>query len=326
MKKIFIAMMAMAAFAACATEDTLVAPKGNAIAFGDAFVDNSTKAIYENGTVPTQFKVWGNVAGKVAQGQAQSFVALYGEEGATVKGSGVEKLYTCDKIRYWTPSCDFNFAAIVNGSAKTVVNGMPTVISYTAEGDNDLLYASATAATNEQGTPSGAGTTTIEGEATPVVAFTFKHLLSRIAFKFTVAASLNEDYSYDVTDVKVAGAFATGECTPAGVWSEQKGIMVNPLTFGNVTNVATAGSSATGAYVIIPGTPTLTITFNAVCKLNGDTIKTYNYTKTVDTQEFLANNAYTFVAELPVPGKEIKFTVVEVDGFTTPADGNVTVQ
>ena len=318
MKKIFIAMMAMAAFAACATEDTIVTPKGNAIAFGDAFVDNTTKVIYEGGAVPTEFKVWGNVAGKVAQDETQSFVALYGKDGAIVEGSGVNKLYTCRVTRYWTPSCDFNFAAIVNGSAKTVVDGMPTVISYTAEGDNDLLYASATAATDEQGTPSGAGTTTIEGETTPVVAFTFKHLLSRIAFKFTVAASLNEDYSYDVTDVKVAGAFATGECTPAGVWSAQDGTMVDPLTFGNVTEVATAGSSAEGAYVIIPGTPTLTITFNAVCKLNGDTIKTYNYTKTVDTQEFSANHAYTFVAELPLPGKEIKFTVVDVDGF---ADG-----
>ena len=316
MKKIFIAMMAMAAFAACATEDTIVTPQGAAIAFGDAFVDNSTKAIYENGAVPTQFKVWGNVVG-------QNTVALYSNDGANVQGTGVGNVYTCEEVRYWTPSCTFNFAAIAHGTPKTVVNGLPTVISYTADGVSDLLYATASAETDSSGVPTGTIATIGQDK---VVAFTFKHLLSRVAFKFTVASDLNEDYSYDVTDVEVAGAFATGECTPAGVWSEQDGTMADPLTFGDVTEVATAGSSAEGAYVIIPGTPTLTITFTAVCKLNGDTIKTYNYTKTVDAQEFLANHAYTFVAELPLPGKEIKFTVVNVDGFTTPANGDVTVE
>ena len=324
MKKIFVAVMAMATFAACSNEEQIAAPKGQEIAFGDAFVDNATKAIYENGAVPTEFKVWGNVAGKVAQGEEQNFVALYGQNGANVAGSGVNKVYACDVVRYWTPSCDFNFAAIVNGSAKTVVDGMPTAISYTAAGDNDLLYASATAETDSQGNPSGAGTTTIAGETTPVVAFTFKHLLSRIAFKFTVAADLDADYTYGVENVKVAGAYATGECTPAGEWSNQTG-SIDALEFANITTVdKTNGSVANGAYVIIPGTQNLTITFDAVCYLNGKEIKTYQYSKTV-TNELLANNAYTFVAELPVPGNPIKFTVVEVDGFNTP-DTNVNVQ
>ena len=321
MKKIFFGILAMAAFAACSNEEQIAAPKGQEIAFGDAFVDNATKAIYENGAVPTEFKVWGNVAGKVAQGEEQNFVALYGQNGANVAGSGVNKVYTCDVVRYWTPSCDFNFAAIVNGSANTVVNGMPTLISYTAAGDNDLLYASATAETDSQGNPSGAGTTTIAGETTPVVAFTFKHLLSRIAFKFTVAADLAEGYTYGVENVKVAGAYATGDCTPAGAWSNQQGT-IDALQFANITTVSTTGSVADGAYVIIPGAQNLTITFDAVCYLNGTEIKTYQYTKTV-TNELLANNAYTFVAELPVPGNPIKFTVVEVAGFENGGNVNI---
>ena len=320
MKKIFVAVMAMAAFVACSNEEQIAAPKGQAIAFGDAFVDNATKAIYEGGIVPNKFTVWGNVAGK----GSSNIVALYGDSGASVTGTGKMGLYTCNETRYWTPDCDYNFAAIVNGTAKTVVNGLPTLISYTAKGDNDLLYAAAAAETNASGVPSGT-VATVSGETTPVVAFTFKHLLSRVAFKFTVHPDLYADYSYSVENIKIAGAFATGNCTPAGVWSDHDGEMTNALTFGNIARpVATAGSVAAGAYVIIPGTPELTITFDAVCYLNGEAIKTYQYEKTVDTQIFVANHAYTFVAELPLPGKEIKFTVVDVAGFED--GGNVNVQ
>ena len=68
MKKLFIAVMAMAAFAACSNENVLVAPKGNAIAFGSDFIDNATKSIdgtyQNNGTGVnelTQFHVYGTV-------------------------------------------------------------------------------------------------------------------------------------------------------------------------------------------------------------------------------------------------------------------------
>ena len=318
MKKIFVAVMAMAAFAACSTEEQIAAPKGQAIAFGDAFVDNATKAIYEGGAVPLQFTVWGNVAGK----SSSDIVALYGDSGALVKGSGVvETLYTCDVTRYWTPSCDFNFAAIVNGSAKTVVDGMPTVISYTAAGDNDLLYASATAETDAQGTPSGTGTATIAGATTPVVAFTFNHLLSRIAFKYTVAADVDSAYTYNVTNVKVAGGYKTGVCTPEGVWSEQTGTMPE-LTFADIEN---------DAFVIIPGAPALTISFTAEVVFGGKVISTKDYTKTLNTDAdsdaddftFAKNTAYSFNVVLPKPGEEIMFSITTVDNFGTGSEVNV---
>ena len=322
MKKIFFGILAMAAFAACSNEEQIAAPKGQEIAFGDAFVDNATKVIYENGAVPTEFKVLGNVAGKVAQGEEQNFVALYGEEGANVTGNGVNKVYTCGVVRYWTPSCNFNFAAIVNGSAKTVVDGMPTVISYTAVGDNDLLYASATAETDAQGSPFGVGTTTIDDSTTPVVAFTFKHLLSRIAFKYTVAEDVDPAYTYNVTNVKVAGGYKTGVCTPAGVWSEQTDTMPE-LTFADIEN---------DAFVIIPGAPALTISLTAEVVFGEVVISTVPYTITLNQTSddtdftFEANHAYTFVVELPKPGEPIKFTVVDVDGFTTNGNGEFAVQ
>ena len=329
MKKIFIAMMAMAAFAACATEDTIVTPKGQAIAFGDAFVDNATKAIYENGAVPTEFKVWGNVAGKVAQGEEQNFVALYGEDGATVTGSGVNKVYTCNVVRYWTPSCNFNFAAIVNGLAKTVENGLPTLISYTANGDDDLLYAAATAETNASGAPSGTIATVSDKS---VVAFTFKHLLSRVAVKFT-NKSASADYTYTVKDIQISNAYASGDYTIASETWSGTGAMTTPLTFSAITTAIAQNATvaATGAYVIIPGTPALSISFTAEVVFGGQVISTKPYTKTLNTDAesaaddftFAKNTAYSFNVELPTPGEEIKFSITTVDNFGTGSDVTV---
>ena len=45
MKKIILATLAAAALVACAKEDVVVAPKGEAIAFNNAFIDNSVRSI-----------------------------------------------------------------------------------------------------------------------------------------------------------------------------------------------------------------------------------------------------------------------------------------
>ena len=319
MKKIFVAVMAMAAFAACSNEEQIAAPQGQEIAFGDAFVDNATKAIYEGANKLTQFTVWGSV----------NNVPLYGTTGATVEGDAYDGIWTCDETRYWTPSCNFKFFATAHATVaeSDVVDGIPTKFSYTADGTTDLLCSTgiATATTDAAGTPTAVAEGSLKkvGEES-VVAFTMKHLLSRIAFKFTVAADLYPDYTYGVENVQVTGAYATGDCTPAGVWSNQDGA-IGALQFANIATVdKTNGSAAEGAYVIIPGTQDLTIKFDAVCYLNGTEIKTYQYSIPV-TNELLANNAYTFVAELPLPGNPIKFTVVEVDGWDD-ADDDVDVQ
>ena len=313
MKKIFVAVMAMAAFVACSNEEQVAAPQGQAIAFGDAFVDNSTKAIYEGENKLTKFTVWGSVEG----------VALYGETGATVStGGDYNTIWTCSETRYWTPLCDFEFFATAHATvaAGDVVNGIPTKFSYTADGTTDLLCSTAVAkaTTDETGTPTATtnGSLKTIGNET-VVAFTMKHLLSRIAFKYTVAADVDPDYTYNVTDVKVAGGYLTGVCTPAGEWSEQDGTMPD-LTFNNTGD----------AYVIIPGAPALTISLTAEVVFGGEVISTVPYTitlnKTIEDTDFTfeAGNAYVFAVELPVPGKEIKFTVEDVENFGTPTPGN----
>ena len=182
MKKIFIAMMAMAAMTACATEDTIVTPQGDAIAFGDAFVDNSTKAIIGSANEIQGFQVFGNVVA-TADVDTAAPAALYGDTGAAVTrgGAALGAAWTCDVTRYWTPSCTFNFAAVANGTVATVVKGLPTVISYEAGTDNDLIYAIANATTAADCTPS---------IATGIVPFSFKHLLSKVGFTWATTTPL----------------------------------------------------------------------------------------------------------------------------------------
>jgi hypothetical protein len=66
MKKIFCAVLALAAMASCSKE-YIVAEDKQAIGFGEAFVDNGTRADYSQTDKPvTEFKVWGTVQGKYA--------------------------------------------------------------------------------------------------------------------------------------------------------------------------------------------------------------------------------------------------------------------
>lgn len=321
MKKLFIAMMAMAAFAACSNEEPVASLQGDAIAFGDAFVDNSVRAIYgENDHKLTEIKVWGNVKQTLTENTP---VALYGTEGATVSGGAYGALWSCDVVRYWTPSCTFNFLAIAHhDDVVEIVNGIPTKISYIAPGEDLLLATPVVATTNASGAPT-TGVATIGDDK--VVAFTMNHLLSRIAFKFANNAG-NVDYKYNVTDIKVYGTYTSGEYTitkPAG-WGNQAGSLAvgDALEFSPITELAyTATTAAEEAYVIIPGDPKLTITFNTEVVFNNAVIGTTPHTITLNQTSadtditFAPNTSYTFTVELPKPGAEIIFSVTSVSGF-----------
>ena len=63
MKKIFCAVLALAAMASCSNEYTIDYNK-QAIGFGDTFVNNGTRADYSQVGKPVEaFKVWGTLTG-----------------------------------------------------------------------------------------------------------------------------------------------------------------------------------------------------------------------------------------------------------------------
>ena len=313
MKKIFIALAALATLAACSKEAAIETPQGDAIAFGDAFVDHSTKAIYETANDLKGFTVWGNVAN----------VALYGETGATVTrgDKALGAAWTCSTTRYWTPSSTFNFAAIANGTGTDCVNGIPTKISYTLNGTDpvDLVYGTAAATTDASCVPSGCVVT-----GTGIVSFTLEHLLARVKVSFE--NQIAPDYTYDITNVKIntakTGVYTIANATdedPATIAWAPSAEMVD-LPYTSITGLA-ATPTAAGAQLIIPGAPVV-LSFDYVLKLNGIAIYSTTVTKTVTT-ELAEGNSYNLNVVLKA-GNEIDFTITALTDWTS--DTTVDIQ
>lgn len=302
MKKILLSVFAVAALASCIQNET-INPQ-TPIGFGDAFVNNSTKVIYEGETKVESFKVWGTYKG------TSDWAELY--NGATVTRNSKEYgvAWNCDVKRYWAEDCDYKFYAVVDATSVTADKGVVKSISFTANGSNDLLYGY-----KEEDTHDAIPT---------LVAFEMNHLLSKISFKFTAHEDLLADYTYKVNSVTVADAFATGVYTVTdgltGSWTSASGDMADLTLTVPTTPIAASGVvAASGAYVIIPGAAPLKITIEAQLLFKGSNYgpaETFNIeltgTKAVDFQK---GYHYAFNVILPTPDKTIDFTIQEVKGF-----------
>ena len=300
MKKIILVALAAVGLAACATEDTIVTPKGNAIAFGDAFVDNATKAIYDDeDNKVNSFQVWGTVTGN------GNTVLIY--DGAEVarngKGYGVAWDFVGEvPVRYWTPSCSYAFTAIVDATSVTPANGsMPTAINYTADGDKDLLYSTATATTTADATPN---------VTNGIVAFSMNHLLAKMYFDVT--STLKSPYSIVVKSISVTGFQNKGIYTINGdTWAKDGDDASLTLYFEN------------GAKVFIPVEQTLKATITYDVKFN-ETVISKDVKKTGNinaTTPYAKNTAYKVSASIGL--NEIKFSVASVGAFADNGEASV---
>lgn len=329
MKKLFFGILAMAAMAACATEDTIEAPQGDAIEFGNPFVDNSVRATEAEDPSYTStslqaFKVYGAVNG-------QNIFA--GAEVTGVVGSNSAWALEADTpAQYWIAGASYTFDAVVKAKrVQTDAAGLPVYLEYTADGKTDMLHNRKTTV----GKPSDNG---------GMVAFTFTHLLSKV--KFTVentTAAEATNYQYIIKNIKITNAYASGKYAvvdqkdgenndvSAGAWFD--------LTAGahSIENL-TVGSAKTQVckqeLLLIPGA-SVGVSFEVEIQMfNGDEWVTipmdataYNKTYTaVATLE--ANKAYNFKVVVGL-GDQIKFTATELktwdNGNTVdtdvPADG-----
>ena len=317
MKKIFIAMMAMAAFAACSTEEQIAAPQGDAIAFGDAFVDNATKAIdgtfANNGTGVnelTQFDVYGiveNAAGSVAN--------IFCAE--PVSKSGSVWTYDPNKTQYWVAGNSYSFAAVKNGVvAVDDYDNMPATIAYDVTTQDDVLYAEV-------------NNVNYAGNVQPVK-FTFNHLLSKVKFTVKNQMQYGNGNSYKVEEVRIVNAVETATYTVDGTWGAHAG--AHELNFGDIVTVgASQGEAALKLLengvgesnyerLLIPQTnAALTIKVDVkyyiADKANpaGTDVLNDSYTKEVVANLTLeAGKAYNFILTLGNPGEPITFAVENI--------------
>ena len=197
MKKLLLSVLAISALVACSKSDVIEMPQSQAIKFGSAFVDNSTKAIdptWQHTVDGALFKVWGKLS--TTNGSTNIFSGV----DVTKSGTGIGNTwyYSEDKVQYWIPSVNYSFAAIAGttSSVDADADGMPATISYDAATQSDLLYASATA--------------TGKTSANQEVKFTFSHLLSRAQFKFVNAYPEQSNLYIKVSDINIIDSYKSG--------------------------------------------------------------------------------------------------------------------
>ena len=289
MKKLFIAMLAVAAVTACAKDEAISIDR-QAIGFGNPFVENSVRADYSDGKTLGAFTVYGTVTSK----SNSNSVALFGGDGANVTGSVGATAWNCTEPEYWVPNCTYAFQAVADG----VINNGAITVSV-GNGDLDLLYAEKSAETDENAAP----TSGVNGNK--VVEFNFTHLMSKVGFSF-VNGSANNAYGYNITAVSFKGHDTTGTYTISeSKWDTAVTASDTALSFG----------TGTTTHQIIPGKQTLNVTVAYDIVYKDKTISSTSFTKPLKEYNFEESKSYCIVVTIPAPGKEIQFKVEEIAGW-----------
>ena len=338
MKKIIIAVLAVAAMVACSTEQTVVAPKGDAIGFS-TFVDNATRATDITKDNLVDFGVYASIENTSGAALILSNAQVY---------RGTTSAWTYDNTQYWVPKAMYEFTAFAPytgakwayAPSTTADEGKVTFDNKTATADQDFIFAAADKDLRE---------TTALTASPGVVNFTFAHQLSKVAFKFNNDFDAVNNITLRVYNVNVAGLVSKANATiangVAGEWTKvtpEEGDATFARTFGTqvatgtentATIIAAKGNIVTDYHYFIPVADTqYTVTFDVDIFQAGVLIDTYHHT--VNTKPTLAKGGnYVFTTTLNAsnvsddPTQQlypIEFTVNDVNGWD-PANGNVDV-
>lgn len=308
MKKILISMLAVAALVSCSKEESILVDQGEAIAFGNAFVDNATRAAvdpsYGTANPLTSFKVYGAVEG----------VNIFSGANVTKGDAAYGAAWGCDgKTQYWIAGADYIFDAVVDGTVKDPdAAGLPTALSYAIADQKDMLHQRVTTV----GKP-----TSNNG----LVAFTFTHLLSKVKLSIeNTTPNTAAEYRYTVTDIVLNNVYTSGDCAvPDHTWSNTV-----TGTYAGIADLeiasATTEECATEV-LLIPGSA-LGISFNVNIEMkSGDDwkpVSTTAFSKNA-VVTLAANSAYNLNLTVGLDNT-IQFTVTQQPTWATNTD--VTIQ
>lgn len=336
MKKLFIAIVALAAAAACSNVET-VSLNQEAIAFDNAFINNSVRSVetpgYSQANIFNDFAVYGFVEG----------ASLF--NGVKVAKSGVTNNeltsdWKYEGTQYWIAGANYDFYAVApfNGGWAVKENTTPaatgaTLTFTTTDGTQDLLY---TNIVEKEGAVSG----------NTAVAFNFKHILSKVKFSFKNGYNASAA-TIKVKDIKITNAYKTGEVALANAasWSNQDVEENFTLNFGMATDAeetVDAQENVEVAYaygktyesqnerLLIPGNKEWNISFVVELLVSGQKIATYSHTAKA-TIDFQPGNSYDINAEITAANidpnhaqEPIEFTATMTD-WSAAADKNATV-
>lgn len=292
-------MAAAALLASCSNDETVeMAQNNKAIGFA-SFVDKSTKATDVTLENLGSIEVYG----------WRGNDCIFNKQKVEVDASGVG---TYTPLQYWEAGYTYAFEAYApfdNSNVSITANKTGGKITFTNNAETDLLYAGVVSKTTES---------TISSQPDPV-AFTFKHLLSRVKFTFKNTFPETAAAKISVSNVKITNAYTKGEITPAAanaawtVTDSDNNLSVSFASTAVANLVAGTGTAATDHMYLIPVTsPSYTVTFTVTLNQNGAT-SDYNHTATITTGMEMGKS-YNFVASLnqdnvtPNPLYPIEFT------------------
>lgn len=317
MKKIFIAVLAVAALASCSKEQTVNVNKGEAISFENAFVENATRATDLTTTNLQDFGVYGTVA------KGGNTALIF--DNTKVYKSGDKFIY--DTPQYWIAAANYTFTAIApKTDAKWSYNPETTTLSFdnaAAAAEQDVLFAYAAKTTED----------VLTAQNTQPVAFTFKHILSKVAFKFENTFA-DGNTTLSIYNVKINNTAKNGTMAiNAGVdkaWNATEDLVVPFGTQSNGVDLNEAAAIANGANLvvahqyIIPAEREYVITFDVDLYQAGVYLATYNH-EIKKTINFAKNGNYSLNVKLAPdtvdPDNDtlypIEFTVEDIEDWDT---------
>ena len=346
MKKIFVAMLALAAATAC-SNDELVSVNQEAIGFDNAFINNSVRSVetpgYSTAKIFDDFAVYGFVEG----------ASLFNGVKVSKNGSGLDAdkyagqtstSWKYEGTQYWIAGADYKFYAVApmtNGgwsvkTGTTPLDSGATLSFTTTNGTQDLLYA-----------PIVERPGALQGNV--AVAFTFQHILSKVKFSFKNGYNASAA-TICVRDIKITNANESGEVAlakTAATWSNQSSSTIE-IAFGNATTEETYATDATEANfvnydyaydttvesyyerLLIPGNKEWNISFVVELLVSGQKIDEYEHTAKA-TIDFQPGHSYDINAEITAsnidPGhaqEPIEFTATMTD-WSAAEDKNATI-
>lgn len=294
MKKIFVAVLAMAGVVACNTAEVVDLPQNPAIRFENAFVQNATradKALDPSTTTEslTAFDVWGFM-------DEPSGVVFEGEDVTGSKGN-----FTYVNTQYWAPGHTYYFAALApmnsaNWSLNTATadtTGAGVVTFTNDSGTEDLLYSAVSVAAPASITA-----------APEAVKFTFSHLLSKVKFTF-VNGFTNDNATIDVKNIHITNAPAKASANLVGEWWTANpwtldGTETVDLAFGDACEKLAMGAKQECANerLTIPAAQDIVVTFDVALYMG--TVKAYSGSLEVTVKDIALElgKAYNFTATL----------------------------
>lgn len=342
MKKIFVAMLALAAATAC-SNDELVSVNQEAIGFDNAFINNSVRSVetpgYSQSSMFNDFAVYGFVEGaslfngvKVSKdGSGLDADKYAGQTSTSWKYAGTQ---------YWIAGANYDFYAVApfegGWSVKTGTTPSDTgaILSFTTtDGNQDLLYAPIV-------TREGAN------NDYSAVAFTFQHILSKVKFSFKNGYNASAA-TIKVKNIKITNPYKTGEVVlaAAATWSKQAVAEDFTLNFGMATDAeetADVKENVEVAYaygktyesqnerLLIPGNKEWEISFVVELLVSGQKIDEYEHTAKA-TIDFQPGHSYDINAEITASNidpdhaqEPIEFTATMTD-WSAAEDKNATI-